>query len=243
MTPLELCRNAILNVGVASLQDTIYAEDINKAFDVLNSLLAAWSVKDFLLFNLIDVSFVADGSQSYSIGTGQTINTPRPNAIENAYARFLPVSGTNSVDIQLGIIQSRLDYASITLKGLTTFPSAVWMDTSFPYGNVFVYPIPTAGKYEIHLVLKDQLTQFANLTDTFNLPQVYWNALEWNTAFQLFSVYRLPINPLVERMANQSANTVRQMNTQVSFAKLAPGYGRSGRGYGNAMQTFYSGGF
>jgi hypothetical protein len=57
------------------------------------------------------------------------------------------------VSYPLRRITSWENYAQIALKELNTWPSYFFYDGAFPYGNVYVWPIPS-NQYEIHLVVK-----------------------------------------------------------------------------------------
>jgi hypothetical protein len=62
----------------------------------------------------------------------------------------------NPVSIPLWPIMSYENYAMVSLKELNSWPTRYFYDNQFPYGNVFIYPIPSPS-YEIHLILGSQL--------------------------------------------------------------------------------------
>lgn len=62
------------------------------------------------------MSFPATGASSYTVGTGQNVNIPRPDRIEAAFVRL--VNGTQQVDYPLDVLGSREDYNLVALKGL-----------------------------------------------------------------------------------------------------------------------------
>lgn len=230
-TPIDLIRDSLLVSGIR-LQDTIYADDIHVGFRHLNMMIPQWAQKRWIVYALDDISFVANGAISYSIGPGQNYDVVRPSNLEAAYCRLLNAgSAPNTVDYPLKVIEAREDYSQITLKNMSSLPSIVWYDSSYPIGQVFVWPIPNAGQYEIHLIVKTPLNQFTDLTTDIVLPPEYIDALMWNLASRLHSVYGLPPNPIVVSEAAKSLNVIRGANSQIGHLSL-PGSilpGRMGR--------------
>lgn len=165
-TAREICELALTEAGVVGLGQTALPEDINKAFRLLHNMLAQWRKRRWLVPNLIDVSALGNSLISNKIGPGQYYNTARPDKIQAAYFKQLN-SGQVSNDVSYPLIPiwSYEDYANkIQLKNLNSWPSYYFYDNAFPYGNVFIWPIPTSS-YEIHLVLKGPLDFVTQLSE------------------------------------------------------------------------------
>src|ERR1017187_4137165 len=62
-------------------------------------------------------------------------------------------TGSNPVSLPLGQIFSYEDYALLALKNLSSLPEGYFYDGAFPYGNVFIWPVPSSI-YEIHLIVQ-----------------------------------------------------------------------------------------
>lgn len=242
MTPADICRDAFLQGGIISLPQTLYAEDMFKAFDQLNSMINQWNNNRFAIFNMIDVSVVSNGAQSYTIGPGGDFDTARPDKIMAAYVRLLPIQATQPVDVPLQVVEAHEDYAQIMLKNLQGFPVGCFWDSAFPVGNLFVWPVPVTGQYEIHLVLKNQLISFDHLTDVISMPPEYVDAMVWNLAMRLRPKYKLPPDPTVQSLALQSMSVVTGANSQVAILKMPMGLGSGRRGI-NSAWWFQTGGF
>lgn len=217
MTPLALIRLALLNAGAIGVGQTPSNEDNNDAFTHLNMMLSAWNRKRWLIWHLIDVSCVATGNTSYTVGTGGDFNTVRPDRIEAAFVRFLNSPPTNQPDSVIKVLDAREDYNEIGMKNILTggAPVAAFYDSAYPTGFLYLWPTPSAGAYEIHLSIKDQLAQFSNLTDTINLPAEYQEALTYNLALRMKIMYGLAPDGNLQRLADASLNTIRQANTQI----------------------------
>jgi hypothetical protein len=138
--------------GVTGLGQTPLPEDINTGFTLLRRMLFQWQKRRWIVPNLIDVWAPGNSLKSNLIGPGQYYNSARPDKIQAAYFKQLN-GGSNSVSYPLTPIWSYEDYAKIALKELNAWPSRYFYDGAFPFGNVFIWPIPTSA-YEIHLIVK-----------------------------------------------------------------------------------------
>lgn len=228
-TALDLIRTSMLSCGILALSQTLYAEDVYLAFDLLNAMLAEWNRKRWLVYHLVDVAKVANGQQGYSIGPGQDFDVARPDSIAAAYVRLLG-NQTGTVDFPMDVLTSREDYSAITLKQLQSIPVAVWYDADYPTGTIYPYPVPTAGQYEVHLIVKETLTQFTNLSTAISLPPVYQDALIYSLGARLRPVYRLPPDPTVTALAVTGLNTVRGSNAQVPRLAIPSAFAAGGAG-------------
>lgn len=84
------------------------------------------------------------------------------------------------------------------------------------------------------------LTTAATLDSTFNMPDEYLEAMHYNLAIRLGSMYQLPVMKDTKDLAKAALNVVRKANTQIPRMVMPPGL-RVGRafslynpdGYGN----------
>lgn len=232
MKPLRLINMTLKLSGVLGLGQTANAEDTNDAFDMLNMMLSTWNRKRWLVYRLVDIACVADGSQFYTVGPTGDFDVARPDRIESAYVRMLNQSQimgqmSSTVDYPLDILEAHEDYGALTLKNLVAFPAAVFYDSNVPFGNLYVYPIPTS-KYEIHIIVKETLKQFSNLTDDITLPPEYLDAIMWNLAARLRPMYGQQPDPTIIAVAKSSLNVIRGANTQIPDLQMPSGLTRNG---------------
>jgi hypothetical protein len=144
---------ALKEAGVLGIGQTANAEDINDCFTLLHRMLAQWQKKRWIVPNLIDVYAPGNSQRSNLIGPGQHYNSARPDKIQSAYFKQLNSGSSNNVSYPLAPIWSYEDYSRIALKDLNSWPTYYFYDAAFPYGNVFIWPIPTSA-YEVHLIVK-----------------------------------------------------------------------------------------
>lgn len=293
MLTSNLLRLAILNSGAVGISQTIYAEEMYVALNMLNGLLAQWQRRRWLVWALTDTTAISTGATSYTIGSGGQFNTGlRPDRIESAFARLLvfqqagqaiPISGINGgtiilppgsalptdptglpagayysnggvlmvvpgaapgsppllfLDYPLFIVPSREDYNQIVLKQLTTFPAAVFYDSQYPLGNLFFWPIPVAGQWELHVTTKQPMPQALALSTNLAMPPEYQQALMYTLACMFRPAYGMPPDPTLLGQARAAVNTVRMANTQIPELQLPaavlPGTGRGGVAAGSS---------
>jgi len=148
---ITLC---LKEAGVTGVGQTPLPEDINDCFTLLTRMLDRWQKKRWIVPNLYEISAPGNNLKSNRIGPGQYYNAARPNNIQAAYFKQLNSGGVeNEVSYPLTPIFSWENYAQIALKNLNSWPVYFFYDGAFPYGNVYIWPIPTSD-YEIHLVIK-----------------------------------------------------------------------------------------
>lgn len=214
ITGRALITLAMKDAGVLGVGQTPLAEDMNDGLTNLNAMLAQWARRRWLVYSLTDISFVATGAMSYSLGAGGDINVPRTNSIESAYFRQIVAAPGDMVDYPLAILYAREDYNKIALKGMASFPTVLFYDSGWPLGYVFIWPVPSS-LYEIHLTLKTAFIAFSSLNDGVSFPPEYEEAMRLNLAVRLRVSYRMPSDPQLNGLAKIATNTVKNSNAQI----------------------------
>lgn len=217
-TPVQLINLALKKIGVLGVGQTASAEDISDAFMQLNMMMAQWSVKRNVVYQIVDVPCLATGAQTYTVGTGGDFNTPRPSKLFGAYCRQLNSPGL-PIDYPLELLESISDYARVSTKTMGSMASLVWYDPQMPLGVLHVWPVAGAG-YELHILALRPLGKFPSPYDDITLPEVYEEALMYNLAGRLYADYGLQPNPVVVALAGASLATVRQSNLQVAQLQM-----------------------
>lgn len=230
-TAADIVRLVLKDTGVLGIGQTASAEDTNDVFDTMNMMLGEWASKRWLLFHLLDLSIVSTGVMSYTVGPGGNIDTgtmQRPDRLEDGcyFRQIITASSPNQIDYPLEILESREDYSRIGLKQLTTIPQYIFYDPTFPLGTIYPWPVIQPVQYELHILVKSQLTQFVNLADEINLPGQYFGALRYNLAARVRPMYQLPPDPSLVALATDSLSVIRNMNAQVPRLKMPTGLAR-----------------
>lgn len=118
------------------------------------------------------------------------------------------------VDYPLRQVFSYEDYAKLSLKSLNSFPYLFFYDAHYPSGNIFVWPIPSP-QYEIHLIVKSNLSVPVTITDEMTIPPEYEEAIWTNLAIRLCINYQLSASKELITIAKVALNTIKNANAQI----------------------------
>lgn len=231
VTALTIITQAAKDAGILGLGQTLSGEDTNDCLLRLNWMVDQWQRRRWLVYHLIDLAVVSTGALSYSVGLGGAFNiNPRPERIEAAYFRQTVPTAPNLIDYYLEVLEAREDYARISLKTLSTFPSYAFYDPDMPLGALFVWPVPQAGIYELHILIKEILPQFTTPASVVVLPGEYFAALHFNLALRLRAAYQVepPQPDYLPSLAKEALSTIRGANSQVPRLRMPPGLVKPG---------------
>jgi len=220
VTVQDIINFSLKAAGVLGVGQSALAEDNNDAFTALNGMLSIWQRKRWLIWHLTDNVLTSTGAQSYSVGLGGDFNVMRPDRLEAAFFRQFINSTPNQVDYQLEILESREDYNRIVLKTLPSLPRYIFYDADYPWGFVYPWPVPQAGVYQIHLSLKETLSQFTSPNQSIALPPEYEEALWTNLSIRLAPIYQFTVRPEVLGLAKAALATIRGANTQIPRLRM-----------------------
>ena len=231
----DLCRASLKECGAIGVGQTPLQEDVDDAWARMQWLLMQWERKRWLVYHLKSYSKVSTGQISYTIGPGGEFDTGpnsiRPPKLSSAFTRQ-QMDSVNPIDYQLEIMQSMEDYNWIALKNLHAGPGeAVFLDSDWPLANLYVWPIPQAGIYEIHVTVHEQLPfHFLTINDRIILPYEYYAAMMYSLAMRLRPKYRMGTYPgdHLPGMAKDSMAVLRIGGTQVTKLRMPSGLKRGG---------------
>jgi len=205
---LQLITGAARLIGVIRKSEAMTADEAADGLVALNDMLASWSNNGLLCVSRVWEYFTVNSALSYTIGTGQELNTTRPLSIKAAFFRV------GTIDYPLEIITDE-QYESITLKTLSTnYPQYLSYDNAYPYGTIRLYP---QGAGELHLLSEKPITNIAGLSTTVDLPAGWNRAIRYNLAIDIAPEYGEEPSPAVVEMAKQS-----KMEIMLSIAKNRP---------------------
>lgn len=162
-TARDIISLAFREAGVLGVGQTLLAEDINDGFTYFKRMIAVYQKNRWLVPSLYDLATVGNSLISNKIGNGQFWNAPRPDKIQAGYTVQRNTGGT-PVSLPLYPIFSYEDYARITIKNLNTVPRYYFYDGAFPFGNLFIWPIPNSS-WENHIIIKSQLGFATSIED------------------------------------------------------------------------------
>lgn len=150
-----------------------------------------------------------------------------------ATASAAPVTG-QPVEIPRPVITDS-GYQAIQIKNMPNQQvTVVYYNPTYPFGTVFLWPLPNTAQNQLVLYLQTAFEGFADLTTNYDYPDLpgYAEALEYNLAARLCAPYARPDVPSVIAMAATSLGLIKRANNKLvdlpSDAALLTGDRRAG---------------
>ena len=214
-TALSLVTDAMQDLGVLKAGGTPSSANQTDCLRKLNSMLSLWSTSSLLVPFRTQVSHTLDGSQSYTIGSGATINTTRPTYIESAYVN----DGSN--DSNLEIYRERSRYDRIEDKDITGTPIILYYEPGVPNGTIYLYYVGDSS-HTLYLNTRGQLTQFATISTDVDLAPGYDELIYSNLAINIAPMFEVSVSQELAKKARDSMTMVKRLNRQSPVMEYDP---------------------
>lgn len=243
-TGIAIITRALKKAGVTGVGRTPSATDSNDALDDLNDMLSQWNTDRLMTWGMVSIGLTSTGAQSYTIGPGGDYNVQvRPDRIEAAFQRQIQNPPSLQVDTPLKVIPAYEEYSRISLKTLVSYGRTIFLDSSYPLGRLFLYPIPNANQFAIYIIAKNIMPVVALATDII-IPPHYIAAMIFCLAQRLRQGYGkgMKPDPELNNLARNSLNVVQQANLQVPELVMPRALVSGGPGYNIYSDQFGSSG-
>lgn len=194
-TAQDIISASMRKIGVLRKGETPDATESVDALALLNDIVGSWSLESLLIYGTTTESFTLSPAASYTIGSGQTLDTTRPTWIKAATITIgnldYPLRIVAEDDFQLEIIQKSIS---------TTIPRVLTYNNAYPYGTIKLWPTLSASA-TLTLMSEKPLSSFATLSTTFDMPPGWSHALKANLAVLLSPEYSLPVSADLQAQA------------------------------------------
>lgn len=232
MTPRTLIKAAHRSAGAISTGQSINGTDLEtEGLEILNMMLLSWFANGIVVPYSTKENFtLVSGTASYTIGSGATFDTQRPNKIITAFIR------DSNYDYPLKIITEEpywLGFVDKTSKGR---PESLYYYPAFPNGTIYLQ-YPPDSNYDLHILSEKRLAEITDVTETFTLPGEYEEAIKYNLAVRLCDELNRPVSPAKAGLAMASYNRVVGLNASRKHGPVSIGYGKRGT-TGNILSGF-----
>lgn len=198
-----LIRDSLRLCGVRLPIDTQLSEGLT----ALNSLLSLWSSEKIMIYAVTKESFsLVAGTGIYTIGSGGTFDTVRPQKLEDAYIR-----DSSNIDHWVDVKMTEIEYNEIADKTETGRPEQLYYSPEYPLGKIYFDLIPETAETFI-LDSWKQLTEFAALATTITLPDEYKKALRFNLAVDLAPEYGIVLDKTIVQQAVLGKTMLENVN-------------------------------
>lgn len=194
-TEYELTRNQLIEasmrkIGALARGQTPTSEDYANNMIALNSLIASYQGLGMQIWKRADYALTLTGTSTYTIGAGETTNTPFPLNIRYAYLQHT-TSGTK-IDLQSLSLPdfNKLNATSTGRVVNYTYTPKVNL------GTLQVWPIPdsdTQSNYQMHLVYQRPFDGFTTSSETADFPQEWQFPLIYGLAVAIAPEYGVPL--------------------------------------------------
>ena len=188
----DIIKRALRLIGAVAQGETPTTDQTTEAAIALNGLVKAWQADGMPLWAIRTYSVPLTAAvTSYRIGLAQTIATPKPLKIMEAYNH----NTSSSVDIPMRVL-TRQEYNMLGNKTSVGNPIQIFYDPQNTYGDLYVFPVPSsveAASNTITITYQRPFEDFDASTDTPDFPQEWYDAVTYGLACRLAPEYGLPI--------------------------------------------------
>lgn len=219
---LDLITDALIELGVVAVGETVSAEDSVLGLAALNSMLDGWNTQNLTIYTSVDATYTfVPGQASYTIGPAGNFNGVRPVSLMSLYVRY------QGVDFPI----VEIDQDTYNLIPIKTqpgiLPEVINYSPNFPLGTMTFWPVPSLA-LPVTFSTNSLLAGPATLQTTLNFPQGYYRAMRLNLAVELAGRYGRTLSPVTLRMASTSLGDIRRLNKRSPVARfdealLSPG--------------------
>lgn len=209
-----LISGALSKLGIMRAGDAIDPDDEPLGLRTLNTLVDALNLPGGFAYTTNDATATLAASvASLTIGPAMSLAVTRPVRIEQgSYCRL------SSVDYPLtGIDEAQFN--SIPYKTTTGIPQWFYLDMGASTGTVYYYPVPAVAVV-VHHPVYQQVTEFADLTTDYVLPQGCERALLYALAMELAPDYEQEPSAAVVRAAANSMREFKRSNVVVPQMRI-----------------------
>jgi len=214
-TSFDLIRRSLKLAGVVASEDSIPADQAEDALVVLNEMLQTWASQPLLAMPWTQVSkALVAGQQTYTIGSGGEINTPRPVSLYHAHVNY------GGIDYTLNIAALE-EFEENSLKAVGGVPSTLYIRPGYPLSTIILYPYPSESSMTLVI---DTVAPPVDLELATELPYPsnWLKAVRSNLAVELCAEYGADPSPTLLSMARSSLHTLMTANHQLPTAKFDP---------------------
>ncbi len=226
-----ICTDALSLIGKLDAGETMSSGDGAFALRVLGRMMDRWQAENLMLFGRTRTTWtISSGTQTYSVGSGSTVNVTRPVDVEEI--RYIETADDPDTERPLDRFTDD-GWAAVVQKAQTaTLPTAAWYNATYPTGTITLWPNPSSSTLQGVLYARTALSTLASLNTSVSLPPAYEDALVKCLALELSTPYRVQVPEQLRIEAAHALAVLRRANKRDYLVSFDPAVlGRGGRGY------------
>jgi hypothetical protein len=219
-------------VSVIGNNEDADVQDIDDAFEQVNGIIEDWNINKLMSYSINKESFpLVSNKEQYTIGPSGDYATTRPLDLNTIW-----VTDTNDISYPVHMIQSD-EYDYIRQKQIqSAWPIYAFYNPTYPNGELFVYPKPTAG-YTLNYSSWAGFDYFNDKGDTVALPQGFNELLVYQLAVEICPYFSLPVPMQVEKKYNKLRHKLKAIASR-TWKPTSNTTTPSNSGRSNAYRTF-----
>jgi len=212
----DILNTALMHIGALAPGETPNANDQALALVWANLDLELLSAKKLSPLGLLTATYALTGAASYTYGSGETWNAPRPMKIKAA-----AVIAANGVQKEVKIASAEEYRAIPDLTRTGIYVEACFWDMGYPTGNIYVTPMPSAGT--MLLETYQAIIDFVNLTDTIDLAPGFPICIINRLALNLCFPFQRPVPEGLPQLAEDALTTIASLQTEILGSSMPAG--------------------
>jgi hypothetical protein len=209
LTILTICTDAAQEIGVLGQGEVLSGADGDTFLRLLCRILNAWNADRRTVYATAFQSYTLVPNLSPTLigPSGQFVVSQRPVAIEAA--RLTPSVPPVNIPITMRDAQWWAGQSTPTLT--STYPTDLYYQPEWPNGKLFFWPVPTAA-YSVQLQTRVVLDDTVALSDAFDFPPGYQDALTLTLAERAQRPFGKPPDPMLLRDASFARMVIFENN-------------------------------
>lgn len=192
-TTWALQRDSIINAALRKLAvlsggSVPATYEITNATEALNALLKGFQADGMPLWAMSSYTFTAaTNTATYNIGNGQTLNTPMPLKVIQAWR-----AGTNYSNVPMNVY-SNTNYNILPLTNSSGTPVNLHYQPLSNYGTISLWPYPVDSSTSITIRYQRPFEDMTSSVDNLDFPPYWTEAIIYGLADRLAPEYGIPL--------------------------------------------------
>lgn len=194
LTRDQLITAAVRKTGRLASGQSLSAQQLSDGQQALNGIIALLQTKGMPLWARAEYTFSTTlATSSYTIGVGQTLDTPYPVKIHQAFAINTVASPNTGTEME---ILSTYDLSLSVVSSTGPLPTQLSYQPKVDLGIITIWPIPdstAASDIDIKIIYSRPFEMFTSGTETLDIPREHHMPIIYNLAVALAPEYGVPL--------------------------------------------------
>lgn len=219
MSAQMLVNAALRKLGVISGGETPATYQIQNGYEVLNSMLLSFQADGMPVWIMTSATFTTTTTNTYLVGTGQTINTPMPLKIVQAWR-----STSGQANIPLNIYTDNNFNLLPQIASPGTPVNLYYQPGEYTVGTIKLWPTPQDSSNTITIRYQKPFADITTDLDEIDFPRYWYEAVIYGLADRLAPEYGIPIQDrqLLKQEAEMKHTTALSFGTEEGSLYFQP---------------------